>query len=119
MTSAFQFRQHAKDHPPVNQAIAVQPGPEYFGSDAACAARCVAEIDPAVFGEVRVQGNVEQAALAARFDRRQPGHCLCQQGAILDDAQPPRSFRHQEPAIRQESHAPRVFEPCGDGVHTH
>ena len=71
-------RHRAQDHLHLLDRAAVgrQPPARHAGAVAALARLGVAPEDRAVVGEARAQRHVEQAALAARVDRRQPAQRL-------------------------------------------
>jgi hypothetical protein len=75
------------------------------------------DIDVPVGCEIRIDRNIEQAALVAGGDRGQ----ACERsryGAVRGHhAQPARPFRHQHPPIRQEGEAPRIFETLRHRLH--
>ena len=76
----------------------------------------VAPVDQLVLLERRIERDVEQAALAARVNRRQAGHRLRHLLAVgADHAQPSRLLGDEHLAVGQERQAPRVDEPFGDG----
>ena len=74
------------------------------------------QIDHPARFEIRRQGHVEQAALAGM---EHVGHALDRlriEHPVFDDAQTARLLGNQDPPVRQEGHAPGVFEPSGDGL---
>ena len=84
---------------------------------AAVARLGVAPVDQLIGGERRVDGDVEQAALAARVHRRQTGHRLGHLLAVgAHDAQPAGPLGDEHLAVGQEREAPRVDQPFGDGL---
>ena len=72
-----------------------------------------AEIDQAVGGEIRVQGNVQEPSLAIGQDRRQTGDRLRLEMAIAEPAQASRPFRDQGRAIREPGDTPGVLQIPG------
>ena len=74
----------------------------------------VAPVNEPIRREPRIDRDVEQAALAARVDRRKPGDGLGQLPVGGDDAQAARPLGHEHLAVRQERHAPRILERAGD-----
>jgi hypothetical protein len=75
----------------------------------------VAQVHETVGGEVGMQGDVEQAALALGEDLRHPGHGLGNERAVAHDAQAPRPFRDQHVAVRQPGHRPGDLEAVDRG----
>jgi hypothetical protein len=69
-----------------------------------------AEIQAAVGGKVRIKNDVKQAALPARRNCRQARHRLPKLAARLNHPQAPIALGDQKPAVRQESHGPRVLQ---------
>ena len=70
-----------------------------------------------MLGVVGMEGDVHQPAVLAHPDRRQagdrrPGH------AVAEDAQPPRALGHEQRAVGQDLHVPRVHEAVDDGLDT-
>ena len=64
-----------------------------------------------------MEGNVEEAALAARVYRGHPGDGLRVEAARRHRAKPARAFGHEQPAVRQEREPPRMVESARDFHH--
>ena len=65
-----------------------------------------------------MEGDVEEAALAARVDPRHPGDRLRVEPAPrVHRAERARTLGHQHPAVRQEREPPGMVEPDRDHHH--
>ena len=85
------------------------------GSGAAVAAVLgKAQVDHAIAGEIRIGKHVEQAALAAGENLRQPGEGLRELAPGRHHPKPPGPFRHEHGPIRQEGESPGMLEPAHD-----
>jgi hypothetical protein len=73
-----------------------------------------AEINRAVGRKTAVEHHIEQSALPACGQGRQPGHRWVQAAIGLDHPQTTGPLSHQEAALRQEGHRPRVLQPLRD-----
>ncbi len=80
----------------------------------------IREVDPAVVGEARMQGQVEHAGGAAQAHGRQAGQRRRVEHAATDGphlAGGPHA--HQEVAVRQRQQAPRPLDAVGHHTHPH
>ena len=68
------------------------------------------QVDQPVVGELRMQGDIEQAALARGEQRRQAGHGHRVKLAVAEPAQAPVALGHQGRAVRQPGDGPGVAE---------
>jgi hypothetical protein len=83
---------------------------------AAGARRVVRPVDPAVFVVLRMQRDIEQAALPAGDDLGQAFDRFRIEFVILaDDAQPSGALGHQHAAVGQEGHGPGVLQAAHEG----
>ena len=71
MASASGLRLGAEDALHVGKAFAVEPCAHDLGAGGPAVGPGIGKIDETVFGEARIDGDIQQAALAARRD---PGH---------------------------------------------
>ena len=74
------------------------------------------QIDVAAALEIRRDGHIKQTALAGMEDDRHARDGGRDKAGLVDDPQASGLFCHKETAIRQESHAPRVFQAIGPGL---
>jgi hypothetical protein len=66
----------------------------------------VRQVDPAVGRVVRVNTDVEQAALSLRRHRGHAADRRLEKLAVLDDAKPPGLLGHEQSPVRQRLHGP-------------
>src|SRR5690606_17365085 len=111
-------RLYAEDHADITHAPIVlrQHATGDRGAIAALARLCIAPEDGAVVREVRTQGNIEQAALAAGIDPGQSADRLAQCAVGGYDAHAARPLRHEQAPIRQRLDRPRMFQPARDNL---
>ena len=117
MTSAARLREGAEQHLNVFQPAAAKPPARDFRAGAAPGTARVAQVHPSVLLEVRVEGYVEEAALAARVHPGHAGDRLGIEAARRHRAEPARAFGHEQPAVRQEREPPWMVEPGRDLHH--
>ena len=98
---------------PVEPA-ALQPRPADGSGPAVRRVRDVAEIEPPVGREVRVQSDVHQSALAVGLDARQPRQRVRRSPSGLQNAEVAVQFRYQHAPAGQERHAPGLVERAAD-----
>jgi hypothetical protein len=114
----------AEDHPHILQPGAVL-GQARTGQCGAVARRTdrrglgKTKVQRPVAGKAAIQHHIQQATLHARGQRRQAGHRRVQAAVSLNHPQATGPLRHQEAALRQEGHRPRVLQPLchRDGPH--
>ena len=76
----------------------------------------VEEVDEPVQGESRVDGETEHPRLTVRPGVGQRQRWRREQLAVLDDANPSRPLRDEEPPVWCERQAPGNFEAGGDDL---
>ena len=86
------------------------------GAVAAVAGLGIAQIHQAVLAEVRVERDVEKAALITRVHLRHARDRLRDLALGRDMAERPRPLGHQHAAVRQKSERPGMAEPVGNGL---
>ncbi len=103
-----------EDHGHAGQLVARQFAPGHRRAVLACiftgAGLGIAQINEAAGREVGIEGDVEQAALAAGVDVRHARQRRAQLAAALHDAQPAGAFGDEHPAIGQEREPPGVVQ---------
>lgn len=97
-------------------AIAVFTPADHRGAAAVIATGGVAEIKQSIAGEIRMQGDVEQATLTPGSNGGQASDGLSIEFAVNNPAQAPGSFGNQHFTFRQERHGPGVFKAADHGV---
>ena len=117
MASAARLREGAEQHLNVFQPAAAKPPARDFRAGAAPGTARVAQVHPSVLLEVRVEGDIEEASLAARVHPGHAGDRLGIEAARRHRAEPARAFGHQHPAVRQEREPPWMVEPGRDLHH--
>ena len=117
MTTAARLGESAEQHLNVFQPAAAKPPTRDFRAGAAPGTARVAQVHPSVLLEVRVEGYVEEAALAARVHPGHAGDRLGIEAARRHRAEPARAFGHEQPAVRQEREPPGVVESARDLHH--
>lgn len=110
---AGDLRRLAEDHrdvvEPRRATVAHKAAAGDRGAGTALARLGVGEIDALAVGEIGVEGDVEEAALAARRDRRHTGDGV-RKAAVLDEPQPARPLGDEHRPVRQEGEAPGMVE---------
>ena len=77
----------------------------------------VVQVEVAVRGEVRIDGDPDQAAVPEVVDPRRDGEDRRRlEAAAGDQSDDPLLLRHQDPAVRQEGERGREVEAAGDDV---
>ena len=109
----------AEDHLHIRQRLAFEAAPGHRGPGATAAGLREAQIHQTVLGELRMQHDIEQAALAAGLHARHAGDRTRQGAVDVDEAEAPGTLRHQHPAIGQEGEPPGMFEAFRDRGHPH
>ena len=69
----------------------------------------------AIFGELRIERDVEEAALPARIDPRHAGQRLSDLTGRRNEPQRPFLLGDEKPAVGQNGDAPGPLQPDGDG----
>ena len=96
--------------------IANQPGAGNCGAACAAGARFrIRQEDLSGFGEIRIERDVEQAALAFGLDGRNAGDRLGLECAHFDQAQAAGALGDEDGAVGQKGQRPGVFE-AADGT---
>jgi hypothetical protein len=115
---AVEFRLLPEDHLYIAQRKSVEAAARDSGTVAAATGSrlAVAEIDQPIRAEVRMQRDIEQAALSLRRHRRHPGERRRHAAVALDQSQPSRPLTDQRAAIGQDRHPPRMFEAGRHGM---
>ena len=103
----------AKDSLPVDQSLSFETRAADLGADFPSVTGGIGKVDPAVVTIIRMQDDIEQAALTTRGDFRQATYRFGQQAAVLHDTQPTRPFSDQDATIGQKGHRPRMLQPVG------
>ena len=75
--------------------------------------RGVVNVDEIVRGEVRIEGDAQQAALAIGINRQRHKGC-CQQRAISDNPQLSALLANKDAAVRRKSHGGGIAQTVGD-----
>jgi hypothetical protein len=122
MPSARCFRELTENHLDIVQRIGctVQPAACDGGAGAALAGLGIGEIDQFAGGEIRVDGDVEHAALSGGIGAGRVGQRQAQRAVFLDDADGAAvALGDQDCAVGQERHAPRMVQPVGDDRELH
>ena len=110
----------AKDHLQLAQAplqaVEIEARACHRGAVGAAGDRLdIAQVDPMVDAESRIERNVEQAALADRVDGRPAADRRSDLASRIDDPQPAGALGHEHPQFvvgpRQEGEAPGVRKP--------
>ena len=92
-------------------SVSIEDGPHDRGATCSTgAAFGVAQIDEPVLGELRVQHDVAQAALAAVVDVWHAGDLRGFLSLLRDDEEIPLHLRHEHAAIGQECQCPGLVE---------
>src|SRR3970282_855927 len=111
MTPATALGLLAEDHEDILEAAAREPAARDLGADAAFTTRGIRKIDEIILGKTRMERDIHQPALAVDGDLGQAGNGLkIAPAGPPDDAEPPRPFGDEHPAVGQEGEAPRVLE---------
>ena len=114
--AAVHLRCLAPDHSHAVERAAGQAAARQGRAHAAGAVLRIAEVHPWIGREVRVQGHVEQATLAAAVDGGQPGQRGVDGRAVgTHDHHAAVLLRHQDAPVGQEGQAPRAAQ--GDIEH--
>ena len=103
-----------KDHLDVGETPVLETAARDGGAVATVARFRVGQVHEPIGGKIRVEGHVEQATLPDGIDCRHTAERRTHRTVQRDDPQPARTFGHQCAPIRQEGHAPGVFEPARD-----
>ncbi len=99
-----------EQHAQLHQALTLQPRARELGARAAVARAGVREVDEAVFGEARMQRNLEQATLPAGVDARHAFHVAALEVAP-DEIQPAGALGDEHAPVGQEGERPGMVEP--------
>ena len=76
----------------------------------------IRQVDPPVARVLRMDLDVEHAAVLLLPDLRQAFHSLRQQAALLDDAQPAGAFGDEQAAVGEKREPPRRLDPPHDDL---
>jgi len=76
----------------------------------------IREVDEVGLIERRAERDVEEPALPASVDGRNPVDRLDRAGRPVEQRQPARALSYERSVVREEREAPRVCEPVGDGL---
>jgi hypothetical protein len=90
--------------------------PELPALELHLAGRREVEVDERVRGEVRVEREAQQAALALLADVDLGDRRVAQRPVALQQPDPPRPLGHQRTTVAHEGDLPRHLEPFGDGL---
>jgi hypothetical protein len=107
--------QLAEDDFNVLEAVALQSPPRDSRRGAALPWLGIGEINQAICTEIRVERHVEQSPLTLGDDLGDARKRLRERTVLGDQPEPPRTFRHQHPTLRQKGETPWVLEPVGKG----
>ena len=104
-----------EDHLHLLEAVAGEAAAGDAGAgEPVLAERGIGEVDEAVGGEIRIEGDVEEAALALGPDLRQTAHRSRVERAVgADAAQAADALGDQHRTVGQEGEAPGTLEPVG------
>ena len=113
MAAGVAARQQVEQLSTFNQAVTLESRTADAGPDTIGIATCEGEIDQAIAGKVRVDGNIKQAPLTVLCDLWQAGDWLGVQDPIGEQSQFAGAFCDQDAAVRQEGHTPWMLQPFG------
>ena len=117
---ATRLRQCTEQHLDVRERMVGEPATGEFRADAVLAAPGIGEVDQPVAGEIGMQGDVEQPALAdgGEVVGQAVDRARVERAVRRHQPQTPRAFADQHASVGQEGEAPGVLEAAREHGHT-